>query len=183
LVSRESAFPRPGKFEEEGKYLCRGVQNWLNKEYIPDKSHLEIGSKVSSIYTHARLSGVDDLKLVFEQINSELHQSNFKKHYLNVDSLAEFTYKCLVSLTEVHGLAKLEPSSSTSGTTELSCLTSVNVTTQQLNLLSERDFNDFVFDLNNEFKRVNALRNFLTCKGKFELKLFSSLLTLDLASH
>ncbi len=77
---------------KEGVWLQSSLQEWLDREFIPEDINSTIASRAAQIYTRQRMEGENDLGSLVIAIVTEMQAFNFQESFFG-----EFTVANAVS--------------------------------------------------------------------------------------
>ena len=77
---------------KEGAWLQLSLQEWLDREFIPEEINSTIARRAAQIYTRQRMEGEDDLGSLVIAIVTEMQAFNFQESFFG-----EFTVANAVS--------------------------------------------------------------------------------------
>lgn len=77
---------------KEGAWLQLSLQQWLDREFIPEEINSTIARRAAQIYTRQRMEGEDDLGSLVVAIITEMQAFNFQESFFG-----EFTVANAVS--------------------------------------------------------------------------------------
>jgi hypothetical protein len=73
---------------KEGTWLKESLQNWLDREYIPEIINETIAYRASQIYVRQRLEGENDLGSLVIAIVTEMQSFDFSRSFFSEFAIA-----------------------------------------------------------------------------------------------
>eukprot|EP01041_Mallomonas_annulata_P001885 gene1885-3655_t len=70
-------------FLEDSAFLSESVRTWLDKEYIPQHVHTNIGERVGEIYIYERSKGTNDLGQMLVSVGTALENFDMNDAFVN----------------------------------------------------------------------------------------------------
>ncbi len=73
---------------KEGAWLQLSLQEWLDREFIPEEINSTIARRAAQIYTRQRMEGEDDLGSLVMAIVTEMQAFNFQESFFGEFAVA-----------------------------------------------------------------------------------------------
>lgn len=74
--------------QQEGEWLRRALQQWLDREFIPEAVNQIIAQRASQIYVRQRMEGENDLGSLVIAILTEMQTFDFSKSFYSEFAIA-----------------------------------------------------------------------------------------------
>lgn len=74
--------------QQEGEWLKKALQDWLDREFIPETVNQEIAERASQIFVRQRLEGENDLGCLVIAIVTEMQAFDFSKSFYSEFAIA-----------------------------------------------------------------------------------------------
>lgn len=74
--------------QQEGEWLRRALQQWLDREFIPEAVNQTIAQRASQIYVRQRMEGENDLGSLVIAILTEMQTFDFSKSFYSEFAIA-----------------------------------------------------------------------------------------------
>jgi len=74
--------------QQEGKWLQDALQQWLDREFIPEAINAEIAQQASQIFIRERLEGENDLGALVLAIVTEMQGFDFQNSFYGEFAIA-----------------------------------------------------------------------------------------------
>ena len=69
--------------EQEGEWLQRSLQTWLDQEFVPESVNETIAFRAAQVYVRQRLEGETDVGTLVLAIVTEMKNFDFSKSFFN----------------------------------------------------------------------------------------------------
>jgi hypothetical protein len=73
---------------QEGDWLRKALQNWLDREFIPEPINQKIAGRASQIFVRQRLEGENDLGSLVIAIVTEMQAFDFRESFYSEFAIA-----------------------------------------------------------------------------------------------
>lgn len=74
--------------QQEGEWLRNTLQNWLDREFLPEPINQKIAQRASQIFVRQRLEGENDLGSLVIAIVTEMQAFDFSKSFYSEFAIA-----------------------------------------------------------------------------------------------
>ncbi len=82
------ALPPTQNPQIEGQWLRQALQQWLDREFIPEKVNQWIAERASQIYVRQRMEGENDLGALVIAIVTEMQAFDFRESFYSEFAIA-----------------------------------------------------------------------------------------------
>lgn len=74
--------------QQEGEWLRSALQQWLDREFIPEAVNYQIALRASQIYVRQRMEGENDLGSLVIAVLTEMQMFDFSKSFYSEFAIA-----------------------------------------------------------------------------------------------
>ncbi len=74
--------------QQEGEWLRSALQQWLDREFIPEAVNQQIAQRASQIYVRQRMEGENDLGSLVIAVLTEMQMFDFSKSFYSEFAIA-----------------------------------------------------------------------------------------------
>lgn len=74
--------------QQEGEWLQSSLQQWLDREFIPEAVNQQIAQRAAQIYVRQRMEGENDLGSLVIAILTEMQAFDFSKSFFSEFAIA-----------------------------------------------------------------------------------------------
>lgn len=74
--------------QQEAEWLQKGLQQWLDREFIPEAVNQQIAQRASQIYARQRMEGENDLGSLVIAIVTEMQAFDFSNSFYSEFAIA-----------------------------------------------------------------------------------------------
>lgn len=75
-------------YAQEGEWLQKALQNWLDEEFIPEAVNATIAQRATQIFVRQRLEGENDLGSLVIAIVTEMQAFDFRESFFSEFAIA-----------------------------------------------------------------------------------------------
>ena len=80
--------PSPQDPQQEGEWLRKSLQNWLDTEFLPEAVNQDIAQRASQVFVRQRMEGENELIPLVMAILTELQSFDFSKSFYSEFAVA-----------------------------------------------------------------------------------------------